>query len=263
MPFRDASKGECYYECTILHCLQGLAFAIDRDWYNIKTFNVKEYEFYERVENGDINWIIPGKFAAFMGPVDNKVENYRSGFTPEEYVEIFKKWNIKKVVRLNEARYDRKRFINNGVSHSDLFFVDGSNPPDDIQEDFLSICERHFSMANSGAIAVHCKAGLGRTGTLIGLYAMKHYHIPAEAFIGWIRIARPGSVLGPQQYFLVQKEPEFIRHSPFKKSVSMRVEDMSPMDKLKSVKGEAYQGNYLVNAKERNSEKKGYRHHMS
>jgi hypothetical protein len=20
-PFRDASKGECYYECTILHCL--------------------------------------------------------------------------------------------------------------------------------------------------------------------------------------------------------------------------------------------------
>lgn len=36
----------------------------------------------------------------------------------------------------------------------------------------------------------------------------------------------------------------------------MKYQDMSPIDKLKSVKGEAYQGNYLVNAKERNSESK-------
>lgn len=126
-------------------------------------------------------------------------------------------------------------------------------------DDFLNICERHFATPNAGAIAVHCKAGLGRTGTLIGLYAMKHYQIPAEQFIGWIRIARPGSVLGPQQFFLLQKEHEYLKHhahSAYKKSVSMKLEDMSPIDKLKSVKGEAYQGNYLVSAKERNSEKK-------
>jgi len=61
-----------------------------------------------------------------------------------------------------------------------LFFVDGSNPPEDIVDDFLNICERHFSSPNPGGIAIHCKAGLGRTGTLIGLYAMKTYKIPAE-----------------------------------------------------------------------------------
>lgn len=44
---------------------------------------------------------------------------------------------------------------------------------------------------------MHCKAGLGRTGTLIGLWAMKKFKFPAEYFIGWIRIARPGSILGP------------------------------------------------------------------
>lgn len=39
---------------------------------------------------------------------------------------------------------------------------------------------------------------------------MKHYKIPAEQFIGWIRIARPGSVLGPQQFFLLQKEAQLV-----------------------------------------------------
>ena len=45
-------------------------------------------------------------------------------------------------------------------------------------------------------------AGLGRTGTLIGLYMMKHYKFTAAETIAWIRICRPGSIIGPQQNFL-------------------------------------------------------------
>jgi cell division cycle 14 len=99
-----------------------------------------------------------------------------------------------------------------------MIFVDGSVPPQGIVDRFVASCEEHFSKPGAGAIAVHCKAGLGRTGTLIGIYAMKNYKISAEAFIGWNRIARPGSVLGPQQVYLGQVEHKYIMDSPMKPS---------------------------------------------
>jgi len=57
-----------------------------------------------------------------------------------------------------------------------------------------------------GAIAVHCKAGLGRTGTCIGCYMMKHFRLTAEEIIGWLRIVRPGSIIGPQQQFMKEMQ---------------------------------------------------------
>lgn len=45
-------------------------------------------------------------------------------------------------------------------------------------------------------------AGLGRTGSLIGCYIMKHYHFNVMEAIAWIRICRPGSIIGHQQHWL-------------------------------------------------------------
>jgi len=57
-------------------------------------------------------------------------------------------------------------------------------------------------------LAVYCKAGFGRTGTLIERYAMKQYHFLARAFIGWNRMCQSGSVLGQQKQFLVDMQSE-------------------------------------------------------
>lgn len=151
------------------------------------------------MENGDLNWILPKKFIAFSGPL-NQTDKYGS-FTPEDYNPIFKKLGVTLVVRLNKPQYERQKFIKAGINHLDLYFLDGTPPPDDIVDKFLEASEKQ-----KGAIAVHCKAGLGRTGSLIALYCMKHYGFPPAAYIGWIRIARPGSILGPQQNYLINMD---------------------------------------------------------
>jgi len=45
-------------------------------WFNYKTFNLAEYEHYEKIENGDLNWIVPNKFIAFSSPSDKQVDKY-------------------------------------------------------------------------------------------------------------------------------------------------------------------------------------------
>ncbi|XP_031430079.1 dual specificity protein phosphatase CDC14AB isoform X2 [Clupea harengus] len=202
LPFRDASFGNCTFNLTILDCLQGVKRALQHGFFQFETFDVNEYEHYERVENGDFNWILPEKFLAFSGPhPKSKVENGYPLHAPEAYFPYFRKHNVTTVIRLNKKIYDAKRFTDAGLDHYDLFFVDGSTPSDIIMRRFLHICE-----STDGAVAVHCKAGLGRTGTLIGCYLMKHYRFTAAESIAWIRICRPGSIIGPQQHFLEEKQ---------------------------------------------------------
>ncbi|XP_014427385.2 dual specificity protein phosphatase CDC14A isoform X1 [Pelodiscus sinensis] len=202
LPFRDASFGNCTYNLKILDCLQGIKKAFQHGFFDFKTFDVDEYEHYERVENGDFNWIVPGKFLAFSGPhPKTKIENGYPLHAPEAYFPYFRKHNVTSIVRLNKKIYEGKRFTDAGFEHYDLFFIDGSTPSDSIVRRFLNICENA-----EGAIAVHCKAGLGRTGTLIACYIMKHYRFTHAEVIAWVRICRPGSIIGPQQHFLEEKQ---------------------------------------------------------
>lgn len=65
------------------------------------------------------------------------------------------------------------------------------------------LCSLSGFLQNFNTVATFfLSAGLGRTGTLIGCYMMKHYQLTAAEAIAWIRICRPGSIIGPQQNFV-------------------------------------------------------------
>lgn len=100
--FRDASVGTPWFEISLIECLSAIYKCHKLGFFNFQDFCVKEYEYFERVENGDLNWIIPGKFIAFCGPYAKfKIENGKFNF------------------RLNYDKYFYSYFLNS----LSLFFI--------------------------------------------------------------------------------------------------------------------------------------------
>jgi cell division cycle 14 len=54
----------------VYDCLRGLEKALSLGWYNYKKFDYKDYEQMHRLDNGDMNWIIPRKILALSSPTD-------------------------------------------------------------------------------------------------------------------------------------------------------------------------------------------------
>ena len=143
--------------------------------------------------------VVPGKLLVMRGPRDLPGEaqwldvhredgsfSHRD-FSPTHYAEILQQFDVQVVVRCNAPQYDKCGFEDAGIAVVDLVYEDCGAPPVDVMAKFLGIAE-----AVSGAVAIHCASGLGRTGTLIALYMMKHHHFTAREAMGWLRIVRPG-----------------------------------------------------------------------
>jgi len=144
---------------------------------------------------------VRNKFLAFAGPQFERNVTREGCYTltPQDYIPYFQSKNVGLVVRLNKKMYEENDFRRAGIEHFEQYYLDGSCPSMAILKKIVHSFE---SVPKDKGIAVHCKAGLGRTGTCIGAYIMKHYRFTAREVIAWMRICRPGMVIGPQQHFL-------------------------------------------------------------
>jgi cell division cycle 14 len=212
--YRDATFTRATFRLSLVDCWKALGKARGLGWVGrpdsdgfCGDLDMDEYAHYDNPLNGDLHEVVPGKLVAFAGPEDLGGAAFRDDatgrrrFSPGYFLEEFADRGVCAVVRVNEARYDGRAFSDHGIAFVDLPFEDCTAPPAHVAEAFLAAVE-----AEPGAVAVHCKAGLGRTGTLIALWLMRWEGFTAREAMGWLRIMRPGSVIAEQQQFLCEVE---------------------------------------------------------
>ncbi|KAI0117389.1 phosphatases II [Daldinia grandis] len=221
MPFRDAGYSQADYGITVQDIVYGVWKAKEEGCCVLDNFDLDEYEKFERVEHGDFNWITP-HFLAFASPQHSPVaritessELYDSlpktlsavdshPSLPQSFKNVlshFSERSIGLVVRLNSPLYSPSYFEALGIQHLDMIFEDGTCPPLSTVRKFIKLAHETITIRKKG-IAVHCKAGLGRTGCLIGAYLIYRHGFTANEVISFMRFMRPGMVVGPQQHWL-------------------------------------------------------------
>ena len=195
-PFHDATHLPQTFHLEILDVLQGLARAQALGWFDVATFDTDRWEQLYEQPSHDISEICP-KFVAMATPKDTADE--RTDARPiRGWVEHLKDLGVGTLIRLNESLYDSDVLPEEGIDPIALEFADCTNPPPAVVQRFLDVCEG----TGERRVAVHCLAGLGRTGTLIAVWLIKNHGFSAAGSIGYLRVMRPGSVIGPQQNFL-------------------------------------------------------------
>jgi cell division cycle 14 len=205
IPFRDAGPGPNTFPLAVRDCVAGLKKAFDHGWLDVSSFDVDEYWSLDDPSNGDIHRICPA-FIAFSYGSTSFPDNVSPTTWFETQARALRDLGVSRVVRLDNGpsseRTDQEMqpvFEQFGLRVGNLRYQDPV-PSARTVNDFLEACK------DDGTFGVCCSTGLGRTGTMIGVWLMVHSNFSAREAIAWMRIVRPGMVLGAQQHFLEDVE---------------------------------------------------------
>src|SRR4030095_2106047 len=114
---------------------------------------------------------------------------------------------IRAVVGMLNIPVDSVIYRSAGFAHHLMPIPDGGVPTREQFDEYLRFVREQLQAGNP--TAVHCAAGLGRTGTVLAGYLIAE-GIPVEKAISIIRAARPGAIETRQQIYFLQSLRDWI-----------------------------------------------------
>ena len=147
------------------------------------------------------HWVVPGKLAGCPEPGITTAIPYD--------LDLLRAVGVTYLITLTERDLDPKLLADAGLKNVHLPIFDREAPS--INQAYMLLVRMQALMKRGEVLAVHCKAGIGRTGTTPGAWLIRDGGLSASTAIERLRRINPAFVQTPaQERFLQELEQDLL-----------------------------------------------------